>query len=198
MAVIPCPPVAELSAHLDGELSPVARVALERHLAGCPGCALRLADLRAVGTALRLHIEARVDQADLSGFASRVLSRLQPHRPSLGERLRVTWEEWRTHRPGALVGGVGFAAAALALLLMAPESLRPGARGEARSSPTLQAVSTDEQSHVAPVVLKTEGGDAIIWLVDHPDRRSLAVGNGDASVPEVAPPPPPRPKGGEL
>lgn len=196
MAVNPCTSVEALSAHLDGELSPGARVALERHLAACPGCALRLSDLRAVGAALRVHLEGQADRADLSDLASQVLARLQPHRPSLSERLRVTWTEWRTYRPGTLVGGLGLAAAALALFLVAPE--RPGVPLGTGSSPSLQAVSTDEQAHVAPVVLKTEGGDAIIWLVDHPDRPSLSVGNGDASVPEVAPAPPPRPKGGEL
>jgi len=107
----------------------------------------------------------------------------------------VGFAEWRTHRPGVVWGSLGLAAAAaLALLALPP---LPKDSGAEASHPTLQAVSTDESSHVAPVVLKTEGGDAIIWLVDHPDRPSLSLG-ADASVPEVTPPPPPRPKGGEL
>jgi anti-sigma factor RsiW len=197
MAVTPCPSLHQLSAHVDGELSAVAREALELHHAGCARCAARLADLRTVGALLRLHVEGQVDRADLSDFADRVLARLQPHRPSLGERLRVGWEEWWTYRPATVMGGVGLAAAALLAFLLVPDALRQGIPGDTRSNPSFQAVSTDEQSHVAPVVLKTEGGDAIIWLVDHPDRPALSLGS-DASVPEVAPAPPPRPKGGEL
>jgi anti-sigma factor RsiW len=189
----------QLSEHLDGELPSSARVALEAHLAGCPSCTARLAELRAVGIALRRHIDAQVEKRDMSGFAASVLSRLQPYRPPLGERLGVAWEEWRTHRPGTLFGGLGLTAAAVVALLLLPvQSPQPEAVAEVgRLNPTLESVSTDEQSHIAPVVLKTEGGDAIIWLVDHPDRPSLSLGT-DASVPEVAPPAPARPKGGEL
>jgi len=190
-----CTPVQQLSAHLDGELSPAARVALEAHLGGCPDCRARLAALRSVGEALRRRFEAQADAADFTGFTEGVLARLRPHRPPLGERLQVAFSEWRTHRPAVLWGGVGLAAAAvLAVLAVAP--LVPDVAGEA-GHPSLQAVSTDETAHVAPVVLKTEGGDAIIWLVDHPDRPSLSLGS-DASVPDVPPPPAPRPKGGEL
>jgi len=193
MATPHCSSVQELSAHLDGELSPPARVALEAHLTSCPSCRARLDELRALGIALRRRFEAQAEAADLSGFTERVLARLSPHRPPLGERLSVAFREWRRHRPAVVWGGFGLAAAALLAVLALPRpfeaALEPG--------PTLQAVSTEESSHVAPVVLKTEGGDAIIWLVDHPDRPALSLGS-DASVPEVAPPPPVRPKGGEL
>ncbi len=195
MADAHCTTVQQLSAHLDGELSPAARVALEAHLDGCPSCRGRLAALRAVGEALRRQFEAQAEAADFSGFTEGVLARLRPHRPPLGERLQVAFSEWKTHRSGALWGGLGLAAAALvAVLVLLPLGREAG--GEA-GHPSLQAVSTDETSHVAPVVLKTERGDAIIWLVDHPDRPSLNLGT-DASVPDVAPAPTARPKGGEL
>jgi anti-sigma factor RsiW len=195
MADAHCTTVQQLSAHLDGELSPTARVELEAHLGTCPACRARLAELRAVGEALRRRFEAQAEVADFSGFTEGVLARLHAHRPPLPERLRVAFSEWRTHRSAALWGGVGLAAAALvAVLAVAP--LAPDTPGEA-GHPSLQAVSTDETSHVAPVVLKTEGGDAIIWLVDHPDRPSLNLGT-DASVPDVPPAPKARPKGGEL
>jgi len=193
MASPHCSSVQELSAHLDGELSPVARVALEAHLASCSACRAHLAELRGVGEVLRRRYEAQVEAADFSGFSQAVLARLRPHRTSLAERLSVGFAEWRTHRPAVLWGGVGLAAAALLAALALPPP--PSAVVAEAVHPSVQDVSTDESSHIAPVLLKTEGGDAIIWLVDHPDRPSLSLG-ADASVPEV--PAPPRPKGGEL
>jgi anti-sigma factor RsiW len=197
MATLPCTSVQELSAHLDGELSPSARQTLEAHLASCPDCAARLVAMRTVGEALRRRFEVTAEATDFSGFSAAVLARLQPHRPSLGERIRVSWEEWRTHRGGSLFGGLAVAGALLFALLALPSSQGPTPLVAGSLHPALQSVSTDEQSHIAPVVLKTEGGDAIIWLVDHPDRPSLSLGS-DASVPDVAPPAPVRPKGGEL
>lgn len=195
MASLPCSSVQELSAHLDGELSPTARAALEAHLASCPACGARLAELRVVGEALRRRYEAQAEATDFSGFRQAVLARLRPHRPSLAERLSVGFGEWRTHRPAVLWGGLGLVAAALLATLALPPA--PSAVVAEAAHPSVQAVSTDESSHIAPVLLKTEGGDAIIWLVDHPDRPSLSIGP-DASVPEVTAPPPARPKGGEL
>lgn len=198
MPVPHCTSVQELSAHLDGELSPQARVALEAHLASCPACTARLLGLRAVGVALRRRYEAEAEARDMSGFTASVLARLKPYRPSLSERLSVAWEEWRTHRPGTLFGGMGLTAAAGLAVLLLPQPPKPEAVADAGGqNPSVEAISTDEQSHIAPVVLKTEGGDAIIWLVDHPDRPSLSLGS-DASTPDVAPPTPARPKGGEL
>ena len=120
-----------------------------------------------------------------------------PYRPSLGERLSVGWEEWKRHRVGSLWGGFAVLAAVLLAVFALPRAHGPQPLAEIGLHPSLETVSTDEQSHIAPVVLKTEGGDAIIWLVDHPDRPSLSLGT-DASVPDVAPPAPARPKGGEL
>jgi anti-sigma factor RsiW len=197
MASLHCTSVQELSAHLDGELSPAARQTLEVHLASCQACAKRLEALRAVGEALRRRFEAKAEATDFSGFAAAVLSRLQPHRPSLPERLRVGWEEWRTHRAGGLWSGFAVAAALLVVVFALPSARGPEPVATGSLHPSLEAVSTDEQSHIAPVVLKTEGGDAIIWLVDHPDRPSLSLGT-DASVPDVAPAATVRPKGGEL
>ena len=196
MASPNCSSVQELSAHLDGELSPTARVALEAHLASCPACVARMDELRAVGRVLRRRYEARAEAMDFSGFTAAVLARLQPHRPSWGERLSVAVSEWRTHRPAVLWGGVGLVAAGLLAVLALPRAPNE-VLAEAAPHPSVQAVSTDESSHIAPVLLKTEGGDAIIWLVDHPDRPVLHLGP-DASVPEVTVPPAPRPKGGEL
>jgi Putative zinc-finger len=197
MAVQHCTFVQDLSAHLDGELPPQARVALESHLKSCPSCVARLAELSAVGELLRRRFEAQAEARDFSGFTSAVLGRLKPYRPSLGERLSVGWEEWKRHRAGSLWGGFAVVAAVLLAVFALPQLRGPPSLGEGGLHPTLQAVSTDEQSHIAPVVLKTEGGDAIIWLVDHPDRPSLSLGT-DASVPDVAPPAPERPKGGQL
>jgi hypothetical protein len=66
----------------------------------------------------------------------------------------------------------------------------------------LDSVSTDEEAHVAPVVMKTEQG-TIIWLVDHADKPGLqAVPDSGKPLPPVdqgvQANPPERPKGGEL
>jgi hypothetical protein len=64
----------------------------------------------------------------------------------------------------------------------------------------VRSASTDAAAQVEPVVMKTESGDAIIWLVEHPDA------SGAAHPPAVMQPDKPqnqvpkqeRPKAGEL
>jgi anti-sigma factor RsiW len=49
-----CPDrVAQLSAHLDGELSPPEKMDLERHLASCASCSTHFAELRALSKTIR-------------------------------------------------------------------------------------------------------------------------------------------------
>ena len=135
MAVQHCTSVQDLSAHLDGELSPQARVALESHLKSCPSCAARLAELSAVGEVLRRRFEAQAEARDFSGFTSAVLGRLKPYRPSLGERLSVGWEEWKRHRAGSLWGGFAVVAAVLVAVFALPQLRSPRAARRRRPAP---------------------------------------------------------------
>ncbi len=173
----------ELSVYADGELDVRPQQALEAHLAACPACTGRLSDLRATSAFVRAELQRQADAANFAGFADRVLSRVKPVRPPLGERLRTGFAEWAAPRRLAFAGGL--VAASLALLVGGTVFLRNGTPGP--TPVAVQSVSTEDQAHLAPVVLKTADGDAIIWLVEHPD----------ASVPE-RPVQPARPKGGSL
>ncbi|MGZ5957248.1 MAG: hypothetical protein ACXWLI_02430, partial [Myxococcaceae bacterium] len=68
---------------------------------------------------------------------------------------------WR--RPWFPVGGLVALAAAAAFVL------RPVAPDPAEQGVIVQSATADAPAQVQPVVLKTDEGDAIIWLVEHPD-----------------------------
>jgi hypothetical protein len=128
--------------------------------------------------------------ADFSGLADRVLARVGPRRPAILERFREAWR-----RPWLPIGGL-VAVAAAAFFAFLPVHTVPIAPGV-----VVQSASADTQAQLQPVVLKTETGDAIIWLVEHPD----ASGNHRPSVlgpdkPGVQTPVPAqqRPRSGEL
>lgn len=146
-----------LSAYLDGELSAPEREAVERALAADPRLREIERSMRGLGGALRALSEAEVAEADFSGLADRVLGQVR-RRPSWVDRLREAWR-----RPWLPVGGIGLVAAAAAALFLLPVAPRPGA------GVVVQSASADAPAQVQPVVLKTESGDAIIWLVEHPD-----------------------------
>jgi len=64
-----------------------------------------------------------------------------------------------------------------------------------------QSVTADTPAQLQPVVLKTETGDAIIWLVEHPDasgaHRPTVLPN-DKPTQAPVPAQPQRPRAGEL
>ncbi|HME90345.1 MAG TPA: zf-HC2 domain-containing protein [Myxococcaceae bacterium] len=205
--------VPMLSAFIDGELSRDERVNVERHLAACSDCAARAADLRAASALVRVGLEIHADQVDFRDFSQRVMARLTPERPPLLERWKLSLGELFTYRRGAIAS---FAAAATAAAVVGVFSAVKTGSPEGYASPRMavQAVSTDPEAHVAPVVMKSEGGDAIIWLVSH--RHSVEPTGGprseDVQVEELdmeakpakqsSPPQPKlnqeRPRGGEL
>src|SRR5207247_3201189 len=88
----------ELSAWLDGELTPSRAARLEAHLAACPPCAARAEDLRAIVSEL-----ARLEAPQATPLLwSRVSARTAPRRaPARIAALRRAW----------LPAGVGIAAA---------------------------------------------------------------------------------------
>lgn len=163
-----------LSPYIDGELSPTERVNVERHLSACKQCTGRSADLRAESGLMRVGLEMAVDEVDFKDFALKVMARVTPERPPLLERLRLTFSEMFLYQRTAMLSSL--ATAAVLMLVAVPLLLGNRAPvGYAGERMTVQAVRTYEPAKVAPVVMETDNGSAIIWLVDQ-DTHS----HGDA------------------
>ena len=193
---MPLPPacqafIQDLSPFVDGELSAARRQAVERHLAACADCTARVADFRAEAGLVRLGLEMMADEVDFKDFGNQVLAKLTPEKPPLLERFALSFAEMFRYQRWQLATGI--AVAALALLVGLVLSLRPAPKaGYGSAEVAVQSVSTDQGAKVAPVVLKTQQGDAIIWLVG-----GSAASGTDAGQP-VHPAVPNRPTGGEL
>lgn len=161
--------IPRLSPFIDGELPPSERQDVERHVASCQTCAGRVADLRAEAGLVRVGMEMATDDVDFSRFAQNVMARITPERPPLLERVKLVVSELFTYQRGTFVAGL--AAAAVVALVAVPFLMRSRyPEGYAQQKMQLVEVSTNPDAHVSPVVLNTEEGDAIIWLVDHADH----------------------------
>ncbi|HVP60151.1 MAG TPA: zf-HC2 domain-containing protein [Myxococcaceae bacterium] len=178
-----------LSAYLDGELTAAERETVERALAADPRVREIEQSMRGLGSAVRALSEAEVARADFSGLADRVFGQVS-RRPGVLDRFLEV-----LRRPWLPMGGL-VAVAAAAFFAFRPVVPAPGAAGV-----VVQSVTADAPAQLQPVVLKTESGDAIIWLVEHPD----ASGNHRPTVlppdkPGVQAPVPAqqRPRAGEL
>jgi anti-sigma factor RsiW len=193
---------AQLSPFVDGELSPSQREGVERHLGGCTDCTGRVADFRAESGLVRVGMELLTDSVDFSDFAQKVMAKITPERPPLWERLRISLSEMFAYQRAMMVGAAGaVAAAAVVGLVFIGRS--PVAEGYANEKMALHSVATDAEAHVAPVVMETDTGDSIIWVVDH--AHVQAQGAPDASQKEEVDSTLPKgqngeehPKGGEL
>lgn len=197
----------QLSAFVDGELKPADRINVERHIGACQSCAMRVADLRAESGLVRIGLEMLADEVDFKDFSQKVMARLTPERPPLLERWRLALSELVLHERKVLVAS--FAAAAVALAITLPLALSTRApEGYAAERMMVEAVSVDQGARVAPVVMETEGGDTIIWLVDEgPKPQGPKTGDHtrdeELDLDMRAPSPSlgqdsPKPKGGEL
>ncbi|MGA9521708.1 MAG: zf-HC2 domain-containing protein [Myxococcaceae bacterium] len=177
-----------LSPFIDGELSPSERQLIERHLGVCPDCTGRVADLRAESGLVRLGMEMLADEADFTGFAQKVMARITPEKPPLLERIRLSVAEFFTYQR-AMVATAGVSAAVVALVAV-PLILRGGTPyGYASERMAIQEVNVDASAHVAPVVLNTEDGNAIIWLVNQPDEKKKKKGEEEEEELGTTPPP---------
>ena len=157
--------ISKLSPLMDGELPAAERVRVEAHLASCSQCSARAADFRAESAMVRLGMELLADEVDFRDFTKNVMARIAPEAVPFPERWKVSLRELFTYRRGMMVS---FAGAAAALLAFAPLLLRSGLpEGYASERMAVQAVSTNPEAHVAPVVLSGDSGNAIIWLVSH-------------------------------
>jgi len=204
-----------LSPYIDGEVSPTERVNIERHLSACKACTGRAADLRAESGLLRVGLEMAVDEVDFKDFAQKVMARVTPERPPLLERWRLSLSELFLYHRTAMVSSLATAAV---LMLVAIPLLRgseaPVGYGGERMRVT--AVRSLEPARLAPVVMETDDGSTIIWMVEQdPPADGAAPALGDEAqsdelemeeAPQGAIPPKPlptpkeepAPKGGSL
>ena len=157
-----------LSPLSDGALPDDDRAWVEEHLGECGRCQDRLAIVRAQAQALRERLAARVQSADFSGFAARVLARIrQDERPSAIDRLRVWASEMWMVRRGTLAATSGLAlAACLALgVFLAPER-EPAPTMVADASVQLEQV--DFGTHDG-AVLQLPHDTTVIWISEDRD-----------------------------
>lgn len=154
-----------LSPYVDGELTPAERVTVERHLSACRDCTGRAADLRAESGLLRVGLDMAVDDVDFKDFAQKVMARVTPERPPLLERLRLTLSEMFLYQRTAMISSL--ATAAVLLLVGLPLLLSDRApAGYAAERMTVKSIQPYQNARVAPVVMETDNGGTIIWLVD--------------------------------
>ncbi|MFO0595502.1 MAG: zf-HC2 domain-containing protein [Myxococcaceae bacterium] len=156
-----------LSPYVDGELTPEERQLVEQHLANNKESAMQVADFRAGDAIMRHALEMQADEVDWKGFTDDVMSKVTPDKLPLFERLKLSFSEMFTYQRGPLVAG--FVGAAAAVAIMVPVTLKLAAgtpHGYGAEQVRVQTVSVQEDSTVKPVVIETEGGDAIIWVMD--------------------------------
>ena len=167
-----------LSAFVDGELAPNDRVNVERHIAACRDCTARAADLRATSGLVRIGLDMAADDVDFKEFTNNVLARLTPHKPPLLERLKLSLSETFQYQRGPMIAS--FATIAAVLAIVATLTLREGTPlGYASEQMAVQSVETGDEATVPPVVMTTESGNAIIWMVEHADLDQPSLTGGD-------------------
>lgn len=156
-----------LSPFVDGELTPEERLQVEQHLAANKESAMQVADFRAASGLMRLTFEQQADQEDWKDFSNDVLAKLTPEKPPLLERLKTALSEMFTYQRGTLVGAM-----VTAVLMVTVASMAfflgssSGSAGYANDHMKVLTVKPEQGAHVAPVVMETDNGDAIIWMVE--------------------------------
>ena len=171
-----------LSPYVDGELTPQERLLVEQHLQNNKESAAQVADFRAADGLMRHALELPADDVDWKKFADDVMARVSPEKLPLFERIKLTLSEMMTYQRGPLVAG--FAGAALSIAITVPLLFKLSAGtpdGYANSKVEVQTVSVEESSGIRPVVMETEGGDAIIWTIDSASPQADQDGGGTTS-----------------
>lgn len=169
-----------LSPYVDGELTPEERQLLEQHLAHNKDSAAQVADFRAADAIMRHALEMQADDVDWKAFTDDVMSKVTPEKLPFFDRLKLTLSEMFTWQRGPLIAG--FAGAAAAVAIAVPVSMKfatPDGYGAARVQ--VQTVSVDQDSQVKPVVMETESGDAIIWVVEENPDAGKKKKDGESS-----------------
>ena len=160
-----------LSPYVDGELSPEERQTVERHIAADKDSAAQVADFRAASGLTRLSFEMLADEQDFSEFANQVMARVTPQKLPVFERMKLSMSEMFTYQRGTFVT-VGAMACALALVAAAALKMSgQDSEGYANARVEVQTVSVDTGARVRPVVMETDKGDAIIWMVEDGEAK---------------------------
>jgi anti-sigma factor RsiW len=179
-----------LSPYVDGELTPEERQLVEQHLQNSKESAAQVADFRAGDGLMRNALDMQADDVDWKKFTEDVMGRVTPEKLPLFERLKLTFSEMFLYQRGPMVAGLVGAAAAVAIAIPLTMSLvgqAPEGYGAGRVE--VQTVSVDTEATVKPVVYETESGDAVIWVVDAPEKKDGGRKKGGGNDEEdVAPP----------
>ena len=167
-----------LSPFIDGELSPSGRIELERHLAHCTVCRARVGDFRAQSGLMRVGFEMLADEPNFDQFFEKVMARVTPDRLSLWEQWRLSVSELFVYHRTAMVSSLVTASVALLIgtSLILANTRTPD--GYASALWSVRKVTTVPEAHVAPVVMPAEGGNTIVWLVNHRHVLDSAAGEG--------------------
>jgi anti-sigma factor RsiW len=155
----------QMSAYVDGELTPEERELLEQHLGNSKESAGQVADFRAADALMRHALEMQSDGVDWKAFTDGVMAKVTPEKLPLFDRIKLSLSEMFTYQRGPLIAG--FAGAAAAIAIAVPVSMKfatPDGYGATKMQ--VQTVSADENQPFKPVVMETENGDAIIWVVE--------------------------------
>lgn len=193
-----------LSPYVDGELTPEERLQVEQHLQNNKESAGQVADFRAGDGLMRHALELQADDVDWKKFTEDVMARVTPDRLPFFDRLKLTVSELFTYQRGPFVAALAGAAAAVAIAVPLSMKLAAGApEGYASPRVEVQTVAVEENAQVRPVVMETDNGDAVIWMVEDQGKGPDGGGkkkkkSGEESEEELKGEPPAPPKAGDL
>ena len=124
-----------------------------------------VADLRASDAIMRHALEMQADEVDWKGFTEGVMGKVAKEKLPLGDRVRIWFSEMFTYHRTQLA--MSFAVAAAAVVITVPLTLKYGTpEGYGANQVRVQAVSVRDAAEFKPVVMETDTGDAIIWVVE--------------------------------
>ena len=132
---------------------------------------MQVADFRAASGLMRLTLEQQADQEDWKDFSNQVLAKLTPERAPLIERIKLTVNEMFTYQRRMFVTGLAAAACATLIAVPLAVKLASSQAGYGNERIEVTTVRVEQGSRFAPVVMETESGDAIIWMVDSPEKK---------------------------
>jgi hypothetical protein len=155
-----------LSPYVDGELTPEERQLVEQHLANNKESAAQVADFRAGDALMRHALEMQADSMDWKGFTDDVMAKVTPEKLPFFDRLKLSLSEMFLYQRGPLVAG--FVGAAAAVAIAVPVSMKFATpEGYGASQVKVTNISVEENALVKPLVMETDTGDAIIWVVEN-------------------------------